>query len=96
MSTPPPPPKPLVLRLLKWLCWGGLWAMALVGLAATAFLFSLLVEHARHCDDPGEIWAAECLTNADASAFLFAYGVPWLLPLLLALLIRFVYRRTRP
>jgi hypothetical protein len=85
---------PSVRRILYILMWLVLWGSGLVGIGALGFLIYLLIEHSIYCDPPALGWTAECLTTEDAAAFLIANGLPWLIPLVVALIFKGLIRTT--
>lgn len=93
------PQMSIALRILKWIFWGALWAIGLVGMAAIGLIIYFIIDHIQNCRPPSmlnRLSIPDCYDIEDSVVILFRTGAPLVIPLLIALIIRFVSRRLRP
>lgn len=79
-----------VQRDAAFVMWGVLCILTLIGAAAVFIVCVLGIEQLRHCNppQPDSAWARECDMNTEAGILVALFGLPFLLPLPIALLIR--------
>lgn len=85
----------MIRRLAYILMWLALWGSGLIGIAAGAMVIDQLIRHQIHCNPPTAGLSGECRFGQDATMHIIVNYLPFLIPLVLALLIRFLLRRRR-